>query len=191
MQNDTPYYKAQNDPFGGFVPLPFQCSCSYVFSLSVSGSGDLSTYISDCDVSASVCVCVVCMRAMRIWVPTFSVCPACVYLYSPRAPFKMSPSDLGSTEVWRNINKGQERRARERERVSGAASGLGGLSVPGWTLTKCLSRASGLCRPSPSPSHLPDSHRAPLGKGTHLDTWPPTAPFDFPDEKPQVASAAD
>lgn len=29
--NNAPYYKAQNNPLVGFVPLPSQYSCSYVF----------------------------------------------------------------------------------------------------------------------------------------------------------------
>lgn len=58
MQNNTPYYKAQKDPFGGFLPLPFHCF--YVFSLSSGDSGVLSTFTWDDNVSK-------CARAWRLW----------------------------------------------------------------------------------------------------------------------------
>lgn len=61
MQNNTAYYKAQNDPFGGFVPLPFQCSCSYVFHcLSVTVAFYTLSYqtVMCLHMCVSVCVCV-------------------------------------------------------------------------------------------------------------------------------------
>lgn len=57
----------------------------------------------------------VCMRAMRIWVPTFSVCTVCESLCIDVTPHsKCVHPNFRSTEVWRNDKKGQRRHIQER-----------------------------------------------------------------------------
>lgn len=183
MQNNTPYYKAQNDPFGGFVSLPFQCSCSHVFSSSFGDSGILSTFMSDSNVSTYVCGCAcvcacVCMRAMRIWVPTFSVCAVRVYLYSRLGPFEMSPSNFRSTEVWRITKDRKDAYKREilccRHRSP-------------WCECSWLEdtdKLSVMCAgPLPSLPLIAIQSSSDFKKGIYLDTYPLAALSDFPDER--------
>lgn len=94
-----------------FMDLYLYCSVFLFLCLllSISDSGFLYTFISDINVSVCACghVCA-CMRAMRIWVPTFSVRAVCLYVFTSQPIFKCLPSNFTSTEVWRNNNKGQE-----------------------------------------------------------------------------------
>ena len=132
--------------------------------------------MSHIDVSACVCVCVcVCEGYMGIRVPTFTVCGVCVCPYH-RAAFKMSPSNFRSTEVRRKNNKGQEKHRSEkssapppppRRRRHAAATGLSGVSVPGWrTLTSCQ---SSVCAKTISVSPIARQSKSNLKNGTCFD----------------------
>lgn len=87
MQNN--YYKAQNHPYVGFVPLLFECS--YVFHFSDTGC----KYVHVLCVSVyDTCECL-CVKMQRIWVLPFPFREVRVCLWVS----EMSPSNLRSTNA--------------------------------------------------------------------------------------------
>lgn len=155
MQTNTPYYKAQNDPFGGFVPLLFQCSCSNVFSLTLGDSGSLYTFTPDINMSPYVCAWGL-YENMSAYI--HCLCSVCLSVFTSRPHSRRLRPTSEAQKCEEMVTKDKTRHTQERNPPPPAP--------PQTSVVPVLLEAGGhwravsrVCQTfTTSPSLLPDSH---------------------------------